>query len=439
MNQKEALDIIKMGYNVFLTGSAGSGKTFLLCEYISYLKKNNIDCAVTASTGIAATHLDGRTIHSWSGIGTSSELTKELIDKILGNKKIKKRISNSHILIIDEISMLSADTLDTVDKVYQTIRKNTEPFGGVQVILSGDFLQLPPVSRLDDDFDTKFAFESEVWKKMSIKICYISEQYRHEDGEYYNILSKIRTNTADIKIRDTLLSRQNKTIKDVEKPTKLFSHNLDVNELNDLELAQIKNEPTEYIMKKSGNKWLVKSLCKGCLAPEKLVLKKDAIVMFVKNNFNEGYVNGTLGRVVGFNTDGHPEVQTKNGIITAVPASWTIEENHKIVATVTQIPLRLAWAITIHKSQGMTLDAAVMNLGKTFEYGMGYVALSRLKSLKGLSLQAINDIALKVDPSLVNQDKTFIEQSNTDKSKILSINKSSIRKEQKKILKLYTK
>ena len=165
-------------------------------------------------------------------------------------------------------------------------------------------------------------------------------------------------------------------------------------------------------MRSSGARHLVAALKSNCLAPENLVLKNGAAVMFVKNNFEKGYVNGTLGEVADFNDDGLPIVRTNSGRkITAEPASWSIEENGRALARVSQLPLRLAWAITVHKSQGMSLDAAQVDLSKSFEYGMGYVALSRVRTLAGLKLAGMNEVALKVNPEILELDKKLAEAS----------------------------
>jgi ATP-dependent exoDNAse (exonuclease V) alpha subunit len=194
---------------------------------------------------------------------------------------------------------------------------------------------------------------------------------------------------------------------------KLFSHNRDVDTLNDAELGKINTRHREYKMTHKGPAGLVAQLEKGCLSPETLCLKVGARVMFTKNNFEDKFVNGTLGKVVGFSkTNGCPEVETDTGIkIEVRPLEWAIEENNKTLASISQIPLRLAWAITIHKSQGMSLDSARMDLGHTFEYGQGYVALSRVRTLAGLYLMGINRRALEVHPDIQSADIDFRESS----------------------------
>ncbi len=407
MTQQEALDILKMGNNVFLTGAAGSGKTFLLNQYIRFLKSKRVGVGITASTGIAATHMGGRTIHSWCGIGIKDRLSKGDLRGLAENEALAERFSQTNVLIIDEISMLHSFRLDLVNQVCQTMRGNGLPFGGMQIILCGDFFQLPPVSR---DFRANdFAYKSTVWQMMNIKICYLDEQHRSHDGDFLRILNNLRKNS--IAEEDFALLKNRMGAPAASPSTKLYTHNADVDAINNFELQKIKADEKRYNMRSSGARRLVETLKDSCLAPENLILKKGAVVMFVKNNFEKGYVNGTLGEVCGFD-EGLPIVRINSGRkITAEPANWTIEENGKSLARVSQIPLRLAWAITVHKSQGMTLDAAQVDLSKSFEYGMGYVALSRVKSLAGLKLLGINDIALKVNPEISELDEKLIGAS----------------------------
>ncbi len=411
MKQEIALTILKNGHNVFLTGPAGSGKTYLLNQYIDHLKKNDIRYAVTAATGIAATHLSGRTIHSWSGIGIHDHLSEKDITDILKNHLIKERIKNTKVLIIDEISMIHAHQLDLVNKVVRLARASWEPFGGMQVIFSGDFFQLPPIVAKDTEKKRQFVFDAQSWKESDIKICYLSEQFRHTDDKIITILNDIRNNTVTEDTVDAL--RETGTDFDPsDDVTRLFTHNADVDRINARELAKISGKSYVYDMQGDGQAHIVQALKKSCLAPEQLTLKEGALVMFVRNNFDEGYVNGTIGTVIDFTDDDFPIVETVDGEeVTVYPEKWELTEDDETLAEIMQLPLRLAWAITIHKSQGMTLDAAEIDLRKCFEYGMGYVALSRVRSLSGMRLLGINDMALKVDPDILTKDKEFQKHS----------------------------
>lgn len=178
MQQSTALDILKSGENVFLTGSAGTGKTYVLNEYIQYLKERNVPVAVTASTGIAATHINGQTIHSWSGLGIKDEIHEEDLVKISKRKKVRTRLENTQVLIIDEISMLSGKLLTCIDQTLRYFKISPEPFGGVQIVLCGDFFQLPPVSRDIMSSSERFAFMAPIWVQADLTICYLTTQYR---------------------------------------------------------------------------------------------------------------------------------------------------------------------------------------------------------------------------------------------------------------------
>jgi ATP-dependent exoDNAse (exonuclease V) alpha subunit len=412
MTQQEALEILKSGANVFLTGSAGTGKTFLLNQFISYLKKENIPVGITASTGIAATHIGGLTIHSWSGIGIKDWISEKEMKKVLRNKQRREKIKAAKVLIIDEISMLDAGRLDLLNEVCRLIKEPFLPFGGLQVVMCGDFFQLPPV---DLEKEALFAYEASSWKQADIKVCYLDKQYRQSDAAFCGILNKIRNNEAGQEEMTLLRTRIMAGLDGFIHPVKLYTHNIDVDAINDRELDKIAGEQKNYSMYARGPKDLVATLKKGCLAKESLGLKIGAAVMFIKNNFEEGYVNGTLGVVVGFNSESMPIVKTKDGKeITVKPAVWVVEGNEKVVASISQLPLRLAWAITVHKSQGMSLDAAEMDLSKSFERGMGYVALSRVRELSGVRLLGINELSLKVSEKVAAKDLEFKKLSDNN-------------------------
>lgn len=414
MTQAQALDILKTGANVFLTGEPGAGKTHTINQYVAYLREHGIDPAITASTGIAATHIQGQTIHSWSGIGIRQSLSPYDLDQIGSTEYIVRRIQKTAVLIIDEVSMIDARTLEMVDQVCREIRHSEEAFGGMQVILVGDFFQLPPVSKMGSE--PKFAFECDAWKHMRPVICYLTEQHRQSDKRYLSVLTAIRKNIYNETHHEYLQERQIDQAAahaHTSTVTRLFPHNADVDEINTRELAKLETPPNIFSMTTRGKDSVVAGLQKGCLSPERLELKLGAIVMCTKNNTQKGYVNGTLGTIVGFEQGTkYPIIETRSGErITIEPVDWVIEENGKQKASITQIPLRLAWAITIHKSQGMSMDAAVMDLREVFEYGQGYVALSRVRTLDGLYILGWNRRVFEVHPRILAQDSSFVQQS----------------------------
>ncbi len=433
MTQQEALDILKMGHNVFLTGSAGSGKTYVLNQYIHYLKKNGVPVAVTASTGIAASHMNGVTIHSWSGLGIRSALTPYDLESMEEKKYLWDRFQDVRVLIIDEISMLHHFRLDMVDTVLRSFKRNNMPFGGIQVILCGDFFQLPPVSR-PGEREAYFSYQADAWKELKLKICYLTESHRHNDPTFISVLNAIRTNGLSSEIKSHLTKRINTELDLDITPTRLYTHNYDVDEINARALEAMEGTVHTYYMTEKGNPKLSEILKSSCLAPSTLKLKKGAQVMFVKNNQEGGYVNGTLGTIVDC-TSTYPIVKTVQGaLIKAMPEEWLVDDDGTTKAAIKQVPLRLAWAMTIHKSQGMTLDAAEIDLSKSFEKGMGYVALSRLKSLSGLRLIGFNEMALEVSEEVLMFDEDLQKQSEDSQDYLKEINSQKTQKIQEEFL-----
>ncbi|MBI4088297.1 AAA family ATPase [Candidatus Kaiserbacteria bacterium] len=434
MTQDEALAILKTGLNVFLTGEPGSGKTHTINRYISWLRERGIVPAVTASTGIAATHVGGMTIHSWSGIGIKRDVSDYDIELIQSREKTARRIIDAKVLIIDEISMLDAATLDSVDRVLRTLRHKPmmpeEPFGGLQVIFVGDFFQLPPVSR---EKVAAFAFESNAWKEAHPVICYLSEQHRQDDADFLDLLAAMRRGTFTSAHRSRLRARAG-IIPKKEVATRLYTHNENVDRINAESLSKIKGKSRVFQMTSRGAKALVESLKAQCLSPETLELKEGAAVMFTRNNFDAGYVNGTLGVVESFTSLGAPVVKTHGTLITVEPAEWAIQDGAKILAKVVQMPLRLAWAITVHKSQGMSLDAAIIDLSQAFEFGQGYVAISRVRSLSGLFLEGFNERALELHPKVAATDRHFRAYSDAARKKFAALAASEKEKLEKNFL-----
>jgi len=348
------------------------------------------------------------------------------LDKIAQNERVVRRVRDAKILIIDEISMLSAKTLAMAEAVCREIRQRQAPFGGLQIVLVGDFFQLPPIVRREEDTENEpqisfetgevedpshFAFASRVWKQLNPVVCYLSEQHRQEDASFLDLLSGIRRGAFTPAHHMLLAGRR--AGKAREGTTQLYSHNIDVDRINDVEIGKISGDIRIFSMTSQGKDTLVASLKRGCLSPEILSLKIGARVMFTKNDIEHKYVNGTLGTVTGFVKESNfPIVNTNSGrSIIAEPEEWHVEDGGRVLAKITQIPLRLAWAITVHKSQGMSLDAAHMDLSQAFEYGQGYVALSRVRTLAGLSISGLNERALEVHPEVAARDRDFKLQS----------------------------
>jgi ATP-dependent DNA helicase PIF1 len=405
VTQAEAIEIMKSGANVFLTGPPGAGKTYTLYKLIEWAEEQGKILARTASTGIAASHINGVTIHSWSGLGVMEQLSKQDMDRLLRNSRVTARYKEADILIIDEISMLHDYRLDMVNLMAQKIRKNALPFGGLQIIMVGDLFQLPPVNR--ESTELRFVYMATSWRKAGLKVCYITEQHRQEgDDPLLDLLIAMRTNTVTDIHRQLL---KNRIGTGGDRLTKLYTHNVDVDRINQIKIDAIPKKSRWFKMTTEGDPYQVQTMKRNILAPEELELKEGAEVMFVANDFKAGFVNGTRGQIVKFTKNaGLPRVRLEDGrVLTVDPHDWNMKENDRTIATVTQMPLRLAWAITVHKSQGMTLDAAEIDLSKAFTTGMGYVALSRVRSMKGLYLMGMNEMALQMHADIYEFDEVL--------------------------------
>ncbi len=409
MTQKTALSILKLGHTTFLTGAAGAGKSYVLREYIKYLKEHKVNYAVTASTGIASTHINGQTIHAWSGIGIKSHLTAYDLDILEEKQSLYKKWNSTSVLIIDEVSMLHASFIDMLNTLGKHMRRSDKPFGGLQVIFTGDFFQLPPVTRGVVDGDI-FAFTSAAWKEARPVICYLTEQFRQDDDALTSLLNAIRSGDIE-EDHYTLLESRTKT-PHKDDHIKLYTHNENVDSINEEAFQKLKGEIRSFHMTTKGKASIVETLKKNCLAPEVLNLKIGAKVICIKNAQDRSYVNGSMGEVTSFDKDGSPVVILLNGKrVTILPDSWKIEEEGKVRAELQQLPLRLAWAITVHKSQGMTIDKAEIDLSRAFASGQGYVALSRLTSLDGLYLKGFTKQALHIIERVREEDILFRKKS----------------------------
>ena len=411
MDQEVTLKILESGRSAFLTGPAGAGKTYVLNEFIKRAKKRHLSVAKTATTGLAATHLSGNTIHSWSGIGINKTIPYRFFNKM--TKARRDTICEADVLIIDEISMMHDYMLNVVNEICKIVRnENNSPFGGLQVVMAGDFAQLPPVNRAEDELKGNFAYLSKAWKELNPAICYLSTQYRQEDQEFLDILNAIREDNVRRHHAETLLERVG--VEPSQAYTELHTTNFNVDRVNYRRLADIHEEEMAYEMTSTGSEGKVQALKRSILAPEILRLKIGATVMALKNDPDNRFVNGSIGQIIGFKRRTHcPIVKFNNGHTTVVDYdTWDMrDDEQRKIAGVSQIPLKLAWAITVHKSQGMTLDGAVLDLRRAFAPGMGYVALSRVKSLNSMSLLGISKSALKVSPEAVKMNALWKKQS----------------------------
>lgn len=411
MKQTTALEILKSGKNVFITGSAGTGKTYLLRYYIQYLKERRIYPSIVAPTGIAASHLKGQTIHSFFALGIRDTVVDNgYVAFLLEKSYLKTRFAKLQVLIIDEVSMVSPEIFASMDKILRSFKNNPEPFGGIQVIISGDFFQLPPVSK--EPKEKRFAWQSPVWKSLELRSCYLQEKFRQDDNRLIRVLDEMRLGAVSLESQQLLQNCFHNALNEDQKITKLYTHNIDVDRINQEELRRLEGTEKTFTYSSKGSSKNIEKIFKTTLVLESLTLKQGAMVIFIKNNPEKSYLNGTTGEVIRFEGD-IPIVRTATGqTIQVLSEDWVLEnERGETMATVSQIPLRLAWAITIHKSQGMTLDAAQIDLSQTFEVGQGYVALSRVKNIEGLHLLGLNEMALRVDPLILRIDEPIKQAS----------------------------
>ncbi|MHA2038359.1 MAG: AAA family ATPase [Promethearchaeota archaeon] len=409
--QTQAYTVIENGENLLLTGPGGTGKTTILSKFVKQVKKINKSkkIIVTSTTGTSALQINGVTLHSYTSIGLGNQSVETLVLKISKNKWALKKWKDIDILIIDEISMLSPELFDVLDKLAKILRKSDKPFGGIQLILSGDFLQLPVVR------NEKFCFEAEQWGSCIKNVIVLEEIVRQSDTSFIKCLNKIRVGDISDDVKDMLMSRMNADLTNAHgiEPTRLFSTNFSVDEINEKSLDELAtddrmfNEYEMHIVVQSSHvkqqNPIIKKYKKHCMAVEILQLCVDAQVMLLTNiDFDKGLVNGSRGVVVRFE-DELPVIKFLNGEILKIERhTWDIEEEGVNVMSVTQIPLKVAYAISIHKSQGSTLDYVEMDLTNIFEYGQGYVALSRVTSLQGLSITGIDFDKIRANPIAID-------------------------------------
>jgi len=410
MQQDDALKILLSGKNVFLTGPAGSGKSWLTNLFVQTIKDQK-EVSTTASTGIAATQFpNGRTVHSWSGTGILDDVDDPRFWTAVNNSKKMADILNTQVLIIDEISMLTGKKFTLIDQAARRSRHDPRPFGGMQVVLVGDFFQLPPVGQGKVDW----VFETDTWKELDLQICYLEKIYRQEDHDpLTDVLNDMRTGTISEANRVLIESRKITPSLDYE-PVHLYPLNQNVDMINEVKMADLDTESRMYKMRSEGNEYEIEKLMKDINLPIYLEVKLEEEVVILKNSPEDGYVNGTQGQVVAWRKDEESDdilnpivrIHSSGQEVIVKRATWKREDrNGHVLAEINQLPMKAAWAITVHKSQGMTLDVVQTDLSKAFTPGLGYVALSRVKSLAGLYLLGINEMALKMSPTALRFDK----------------------------------
>jgi len=416
--QQKIVESYLNGDNIFISGGAGTGKSYLL----NYLKRNfsHLGLEITASTGIASINIGGSTIHSFAGIGLANHPIEQILENLKHPKfsKLRKRIIRTRTLAIDEISMISPELLEILNIVFQEIRQSKKVFGGLQVLFFGDFLQLPPINKFNEEIS--YCFNSKIWDELNLKNFILTQPFRQLENNFIEVLNNLRfgiVNENDKKILESRVNLidHNQAI----KPTILTTHNDRVERINAKFMQNISNKEFEFKAEFSGDLYKIDFLKKNCLAYQHLKLKVGAQVMMIKNTYQkEGIINGSLGIIRDFSVKkNYPVVEfVNNKILTISPEDWNLEKfDHdtksiKIEASISQIPLILAWAITIHKSQGLTLDKISCDLSNVFSPGQSYVALSRVKGLNGLFIESINFNKIIADKNAVNFYKKIKSQ-----------------------------
>lgn len=405
---KKILSLLKNGENVFLTGFAGTGKSYILNKLKEKFKKQ---LTITSTTGIAAVNVKGQTIHSWAGVGLCRNPIPRVVEKIRTRKSQLNLILNCKILAVDEISMLNIEAFEYINEVLKQLRESSEPFGGIQVLFIGDFFQLPPVEK-EDILEKRYCFDSSVWKDLNLQNVVLKKNYRQSEEKFVKALANMRENCLevdDIELFKARIVDSETTESDI---LHIFSTNDEANRYNVSKFNQIE-EPIRIFEAEDGvfrgknlvtdgftesEKYILEVFSKNCRAEKEIALKLGARVMLLVNlDFNRGLINGVCGVISGFN-EKTILIKFDNGVEASIPQNtFEYYYNERVVAQRLQYPLRLAYGITIHKSQGMTLDKLVVDCARIFERGQAYVAMSRVRTLDGLYLKNFEPQKVFVD------------------------------------------
>jgi ATP-dependent DNA helicase PIF1 len=415
LNQEEALKILETNGNYLLTGGAGVGKSYVIKEFQDKTKKNIV---LTATTGIASINLGGDTIHRFASLGISTrpfELPKlfGIWDKIKRSSmswdKNRMAVMRSlDAIVIDEISMFRRDQFELLDAVLAFVKDNTLPFGGVQLILVGDFLQLPPVITDVDltkykDLKNPYCFQSDLWHQAGIQTLNLTKNFRQSSGIFLEALGEIRLGIVSDKTNDMLEARINAKLETDIEPIKLFSHNYRVEQENLEKLNKLPDEKINSHAILIGKKFDIEALKRDCPAEETLTFCKGAQVMMINNDMDNKWANGTMAIVeeinpvivrLGNNTKVQVDKYTWERINHKIQGSNIVES---VVAQMTQYPMKLAWATSLHRAQGLTMDYVELDLSNCFAFGQAYCGLSRVKTIEGLKLLGWNKKSVKAD------------------------------------------
>lgn len=394
-DQASAISVLKGPKNVFLTGGAGTGKSTVIRHFIQEELQSNKNAAVLASTGTAAILLGGRTFHSFFGLGIMEGGVEKVVERASRHQGIIQRLKKTDLILIDEVSMLGSAELTAADLIARKARKLNAPWGGLKVVMVGDFAQLPPVTQASE---RPWCFHSAAWIQSDLENVVLSQIVRSQESDWNRILAEVRWADLSERAVEILMSRQQPVSVDFQG-TRLFARRTQVEALNSERLRRLTGKPREYNTIYLGQATKVDELKRNAPIPEVLVLKEGALVMFRQNDPEYRYVNGTLGTVTELR-DHEVSVELLNGrTIDLKPQAFSVmDADGEVVATATNFPLNLAWACTIHKAQGATLDRVHANLAGVWEHGQSYVALSRVRSVQDLTLEGLSPRVFLMDP-----------------------------------------
>ncbi|KAM8805630.1 ATP-dependent DNA helicase PIF1 [Eudromia elegans] len=398
--QDAVLGAVLSGKSVFFTGCAGTGKSYLLKRIVGSLPPGST--YATASTGVAACHVGGTTLHAFAGIGSGKAPLEQCV-QLAERPGVRQHWLACQHLVIDEISMVDGKFFDKLEAVARAVRKRDDPFGGIQLIICGDFLQLPPVCKANEE--TKFCFQAKSWRKCIQINMELTEVRRQSDKTFISLLSAVRLGRCTEEVARLLMqTATNRAERDGILATRLCTHKDDVEITNERRLRQLPGEGHTFEALDS-DPVLVKLIDAQCPVGSRVELKLGAQVMLAKNlDVSQGLVNGARGVVVGFESEqkGLPKVRFLCGVTQVIKAErWVFKGPSGVHLSRQQLPLKLAWAISIHKSQGMSLDCVEISLSRVFESGQAYVALSRARSLAGLRVLDFDPKVVRADPSVL--------------------------------------
>lgn len=402
--QKKALKLLlNSKNNLFITGAAGTGKSYVIKMFREIEKLNHKHIPIVASTGAASILVKGVTFNSYFGLGVMAGGIEATIKSALSNRSACERIVYTDTIIIDEISMISGETFKAADLLCQKIRQNKKFFGGIRVIAVGDFFQLGPYS---EEEKQDWVFKSKSWNQGKIKKIELTQVMRTKDVNFLKILAKVRFGKVDKEVTNFLNKKIIKTPLDKFVGSRIFSRNHEVDSYNLKKLSEIKENPSIFETAYAGEENFIRRIKENLVIPEKVILKRGALVMLRVNNFQEGYINGTLGIITGITPDvltikklSGESIHVKKHVFEYLSGSG------EVLARARNFPLTLAWAITIHKSQGASIEKALISLDRLWLHGQAYTALSRLSSSEGLFLVKWQKDSFIIDKEVLKYNK----------------------------------